>query len=248
MSARPPSSLLPKGVTIRRDAGLFGYERALARSGLTPVAGADEAGRGACAGPLVTAAVVLPEGRRGQVPGLADSKLLSPDVREEVYAEVVARAVAWSTVVVPPDQVDRQGVHRCNIAALRRAVARLDLRPEYALTDGFPVGGLGVPALAIWKGDRVSASIAAASVVAKVTRDRIMVELDARHPAYGFAVHKGYVTPEHRSRLTRHGPCPDHRYSFVTVVRAAGLAPLPGTRLVDNGEVEDEAEVCWQIA
>jgi len=212
---------LPRGATVRRDAGLYGYERALARVGLAPVAGADEAGRGACAGPLVAAAVVLPDGRRGQVPGLADSKLLTPVAREDVYAEVVERAVAWSVVVVPAAEIDALGLHRCNVAALRRSLVRLGVVPSYVLTDGFPVAGLGVPGLAVWKGDRVAACIAAASVVAKVTRDRMLCELDGAYPGYGFAGHKGYVTPEHQAALRRLGPCAEHRRSYVNV-RAAG--------------------------
>jgi ribonuclease HII len=202
---------------VRKDAGIWGYERALHRRGFRHVAGADEAGRGACAGPLVAAAVVLPEGRRGQVPGLADSKLLTEPARERVYAQVVRRALAWSVVVVDCDEVDRVGLHRCNVQALRRALALLDPAPDYVLTDGFPVGGLGVPGLAVWKGDRVAACIAAASVVAKVTRDRIMVELDEHFPAYGFRAHKGYSTPEHQAALAAHGPCEQHRFSYVNV-------------------------------
>jgi len=226
---------LPRGVAVRRDAGLYGYERALARAGLTPVAGADEAGRGACAGPLVVAACVLPEGRRGQVPGLADSKLLSPAVREEVYAEVVARALSWSAVVIPAGEVDRIGLHRSNIAGMRRAVARLTVRPAYVLTDGFPVTGFGAPGLAVWKGDRVAACIAAASVVAKVTRDRLMIEMHERFPAYDFARHKGYVTPEHQAALHRHGPCGEHRFSYVNVGRALAGLPLEDNVLDDRG-------------
>src|SRR5699024_4785954 len=124
-------------------------------------------GRGACAGPLVAAAVVLPEGSRGKVPGLADSKLLTPRQREECYAEVVARAATWSVVVMSSADCDRLGMHVVNIEALRRALARLSVRPGFVLSDGFPVDGLATPGLAVWKGDRVSASIAAASVVAK---------------------------------------------------------------------------------
>jgi ribonuclease HII len=207
--------------TIRRDAGLYGYERALARRGLCPVAGADEAGRGACAGPLVVGAVILPEGKRGQVPGLADSKLLTPAARERVYAQVVKRALAWTAVVIPAPEVDRCGLHVSNVTGMRRALARLSVSPSYVLTDGFPVPGLDVPGLAVWKGDRVAACIAAASVVAKVTRDRIMVEMHGRWPAYAFDEHKGYVTPEHQEALRVHGPCPEHRYSYVNVRRAS---------------------------
>jgi ribonuclease HII len=205
------------GTTVRRDAGLYGYERALARRGLTPVAGADEAGRGACAGPLVVAAVVLLAGARGQVPELADSKLLTPLARERVYAQVVRRAAAWSAVVIPPQEVDRIGLHVANVTGMRRALAQLSVAPSYVLTDGFPVPGLDVPGLAVWKGDRVAACIAAASVVAKVTRDRLMVALHEQFPAYDFATHKGYCTPEHQVALLANGPCPEHRFSYVNV-------------------------------
>lgn len=207
--------------TIRKSAGLYGYERALARLGLAPVAGADEAGRGACAGPLVAAAAVLRGGKRGEVPGLADSKLLTPQSRERVYGEVVRRTAAWSVVVVPPADVDRAGLHVANIEAMRRALAKLECTPAYVLTDGFPVAGLGVPGLAMWKGDQMAACIAAASVIAKVTRDRIMVELHEQYPQYDFVNHKGYVTQDHQEALDRHGPSPVHRRSYANVVRAA---------------------------
>jgi ribonuclease HII len=216
-------STLPRGMTVRRDAGLYGYERALRRADLDPIAGVDEAGRGACAGPLVAAAVVLPEGRRGEVPGLADSKLLTAPARERCYHQVLRRALAWSVVVVEPEECDRVGMHVANVEALRRALARLDVRPSYVLTDGFPVDGLEVPGLAVWKGDRVAACIAAASVVAKVTRDRMMDELDEVYPEYDFATHKGYVTSGHEAALTEHGPCPVHRRRFVNVRRAEGV-------------------------
>jgi ribonuclease HII len=206
---------LPKGSTIRRDAGLYGYERALRRAGLAPIAGVDEAGRGACAGPLVAAAAILPEGSAGIVPGLADSKLLSAKAREACYQQVVRRAVAWAVVVVDSARCDELGMHVANVAALRRSLARLEVRPRYVLTDGFPVDGL-----AMWKGDRVAACISAASVLAKVTRDRIMCELHREFPAYHFDVHKGYCTKEHQEALARSGPCPVHRRRFVNVRRA----------------------------
>ena len=215
---------LPRGTTVRKDAGLYGYERALRRVGLDPVAGVDEAGRGACAGPLVAAAVVLPDGRRGQVPGLADSKLLTPLARERAYAEVLRRALSWSVVVVEPGECDRLGMHVANVQALRRCVQKLDVRPHYVLSDGFPVDGLEVPALAMWKGDRVAACISAASVVAKVTRDRIMTRLHVDYPVYDFETHKGYITPTHASALEQHGPCDIHRRRFVNVRRAMSLA------------------------
>ena len=207
---RPPA--------VRRDAGLWGFERALRRQGFEVIAGADEAGRGAFAGPLVAAAVVLPDGKRGVVPGLADSKLLTPKARDRAYAQVVRRAASWSVVVVECTEIDAIGLHRCNVAALRRALALLDPAPDYVLTDGFPVRGLGTPGLAMWKGDQVAACIAAASVVAKVTRDRIMERMHDDWPAYGFLRHKGYRTREHYDALREHGPCPQHRRSFRGVV------------------------------
>jgi ribonuclease HII len=213
---------LPRGLAVRRDAGLYGYERALRRAGLEPVAGVDEAGRGACAGPLVAGAVILPDGRRGQVPGLADSKLLTAKARERCYQEVLDRATAWSVVVIDSEECDRLGMHVANLEALRRAIALLDVRPSYVLTDGFPVDGLGAPGLAVWKGDRVAACIAAASVVAKVTRDRIMTGLHESYPLYDFATHKGYITATHTEALERHGPCPIHRRRFVNVRRVEG--------------------------
>lgn len=209
--------MMPQSPRIRRNAGLYAYERALARRGFWPVAGADEAGRGACAGPLVVAAAVLPTGRRGRVPGLTDSKLLTPAAREEVYAEVVRRALSWSVVTVSPAEVDRRGVHVCNLGGMRRAFAQLSPTPAYVLTDGFPVHGLTPPGLAIRRGDRVAACVAAASIIAKVSRDRMMRELHERFPDYGFAAHKGYVTPEHSTALAVHGPCPEHRFSYVNV-------------------------------
>jgi ribonuclease HII len=231
-------SALPRGSTVRRDAGLYGYERALRRAGIDPIAGVDEAGRGACAGPLVAGAAILPAGKAGIVPGLADSKLLTEKARERCYDQIVRRALAWSVVVIESEECDRLGMHVANVEALRRAVALLELPPAYVLTDGFPVDGLGVPGLAVWKGDRVAACISAASVLAKVTRDRIMVGLDAEWPAYDFKTHKGYITDVHAAALTEHGPSPVHRWRFVNVRRAAGLEALPS----GENEVAVDAE------
>jgi len=231
-------SALPRGSTVRRDAGLYGYERALRRHGIEPIAGVDEAGRGACAGPLVAGAAILPAGKAGIIPGLADSKLLTEKARERCYAQVVRRALSWSVVVIGPEECDRLGMHVANVEALRRAVALLDVPPAYVLTDGFPVDGLGVPGLAVWKGDRVAACIAAASVIAKVTRDRIMCELDADFPEYDFKTHKGYITDVHAAALAEHRPSPVHRMRFVNVRRAAGLEPMaPGAEVPEESSV-----------
>ncbi len=165
----------------------------------------------------MVAAVIL----RKQVDGLADSKLLTPQVRERLYEQII-RVSHVGIVIIPSGEIDAKGLHKCNVSGMRRAVAQLPCDPEYILTDGFPVPGLPAPSLAVWKGDQVAACVAAASIVAKVTRDRLMVTLDERYPLYGFAEHKGYVTPGHRLALETHGPCPDHRFSFVTVARGMG--------------------------
>jgi ribonuclease HII len=217
----------PRPSVVRRDSGLYGYERALARRGFTPVAGVDEAGRGACAGPLVVASVVL--GR--DIDGLSDSKLLTEAVRERLYDRIVATARSVSVVSISPEEVDARGLHKCNVAGMRRAVAGLGIDPGYILVDGFPVAGLPAPSLAVWKGDQVAACVAAASIVAKVTRDRMMHELDEIYPQYGFAVHKGYVTPGHQRALALHGPSPHHRFSFVTVARVTRGSEIPDVSL-----------------
>jgi ribonuclease HII len=206
-------------VVVRRDSGLYGYERALKRVGFDPVAGADEAGRGACAGPLVAAAAILSDAKSKQISGLRDSKLLSPAQRDRCYAEITAKAIAWAVVAIEPEDCDAMGMHVANVAALRRALLRLDVAPEFVLTDGFSVDGLGVPGLAIWKGDRVAACVAAASVIAKVTRDRLMCKLHERFPEYAFDIHKGYCTELHQERLDRLGPCATHRMRFENVSR-----------------------------
>jgi ribonuclease HII len=211
--------------TPRRDAGLAAYEHALARAGLAPVAGVDEAGRGACAGPLVVAAVVLDRAAIKRVGGLADSKLLSPAAREDAYGRIAAHALDLHVTTISHTEIDALGLHVCNVEGMRRACAGLTRRPAYVLTDGFPVQGLGTPALAMWKGDRVAASVAAASIVAKVTRDRMMCDLDERYPEYGFCRHKGYVTGEHLRALAEHGPSPVHRRSFRCV---PGDQPVEG--------------------
>jgi ribonuclease HII len=225
-----PVSTLGSGevpaVKVRRDSGLYGYERALGRVGLAPVAGADEAGRGACAGPLVAAAAILSDARHRQIKGLNDSKLLTALQRERLYAEITDKAVAWSVVAVEPEECDRLGMHVANVMALRRALLRLEVPPTYALTDGFPVDGLGVPGLAVWKGDRVAACVSAASIIAKVTRDRLMCELDAVYPEYAFAVHKGYCTPLHQERLDAYGPSATHRMRFDNVARTTRVEPM----------------------
>ncbi|MDO4783674.1 MAG: ribonuclease HII [Propionibacteriaceae bacterium] len=203
----------------RLGRGLYALERALSRAGLGPVAGADEAGRGACAGPLVAAAVVLKPGRAGVIDGLNDSKLLTPRSRERLYDLIVDRADAVAWVRVEPRECDELGMHVADIQAMRRAVSRLAVRPGFVLTDGFGVDGLATPGLGVWKGDRVAACVAAASIIAKVTRDRIMADYGARYQGFDFAGHKGYCTAAHQRELENHGPSDIHRLSFDNVAR-----------------------------
>jgi ribonuclease HII len=198
-------------------------ENALRKTGIRWIAGIDEAGRGPLAGPVVAAAVILPERFRHAL--LDDSKKLTHEQREEVHAVLIAHAdIRWAVAVVEHIEIDRINILRASHEAMRRAVQALPELPEHALIDGLPVRPFPVPHTAIVKGDGKSKSIAAASVMAKVTRDRIMVGMDAEYPSYGFAQHKGYCTELHLERLKLHGPCPIHRRTFLPV--AEQLLPL----------------------
>jgi ribonuclease HII len=190
----------------------LGIEQGLRAQGFGLIAGADEVGRGALAGPLFAAAVILPSD--AAIDGLRDSKLCTPEERERLAVEIKRLALAISLVRITPSMIDKRGLHKSNLVALRRALARLSPRPEYALTDGFPVARSPMPVLGVKKGDVVSPSIAAASIVAKVARDRAMVRLHRKFPVYGFRSNKGYGTASHREALKRHGPSPVHRMSF----------------------------------
>lgn len=220
---------LPNRVQTRRVTaaapGLRRYEDLATRCGFTNIAGVDEAGRGAGAGPLVVAAVILGEG--ASIPGLRDSKLLTPTAREELNQRVLAEAKAVAIVVVAVAEIDRVGVYVADVVGMRRAVARLSVHADFAITDGFGPPGLPMSGLAVWKGDRVCASVAAAGIVAKVTRDLLMTSHDRQYPEYGFAVHKGYLTPQHTDRLDALGPCAIHRRSFAPVRRALLETALP---------------------
>lgn len=201
-------------------------ERALRKNGATIIAGCDEAGRGAWAGPLVAAAVVLPKNVR--LPGVRDSKLLTERMRERLYDVIVNKALAWNIAVLSVKRVDRHGVHKANLAALCQAVRELSVSVDphiknfcvgvdHALIDAFHVESMPCPSTSVLHGDRNVLSIAAASVLAKVTRDRIMIALHKRFPQYGFDRHKGYGTPEHQRALERFGPSPLHRRSFAPI-------------------------------
>lgn len=190
-------------------------EARLAGEGTT-VAGVDEAGRGPLAGPVVAAAVVLAGG--GRWSGLNDSKQMTPDVRERIFARVLAEARAFSWAVIGPRAIDRLNIRRASLRAMGKAVTNLRVHPDLVLVDGDSlIPGVTLPQQAIIAGDARMLSIAAASVVAKVVRDRIMERLDRVYPQYGFARHKGYGTPEHLQILGARGPCALHRYSYSPV-------------------------------
>ncbi|CAM5770903.1 MULTISPECIES: ribonuclease HII [Bosea] len=183
--------------------------------GLWPLAGIDEVGRGPLAGPVVVAAVILDPAR---VPaGLDDSKKLPAPIREELFGEIMERALAVSVASATASEIDTVNIRQATLLAMRRAVAGLPLPPLHVLVDGNDPPVLACGCEAIIQGDGQVASIAAASIVAKVTRDRMMARLCRHYPAYGFSDHAGYATPRHRRAIAEHGPCPEHRYSFAPV-------------------------------
>lgn len=182
------------------------------------VAGVDEAGRGPLAGPVVAAAVILDELQ--PIKGLADSKVLSPRKRERLYDEIRARALCCSIASASAEEIDQINILQATMLAMKRAVEGLRILPHRVVVDGNRVPQLRVPVEALVKGDALLPAISAASILAKVTRDRLCDALHAEHPAYGFAAHKGYPTPEHLAALRTHGPCPEHRRSFAPVREA----------------------------
>ncbi len=194
-------------------------EQSLIDAGLSPIAGVDEAGRGACAGPLVIASVILKDLNSPKLLKLRDSKELTEKQREELFPIIHEEALSISVIKVSPGDIDRRGVHAANLDGMRRAVQGLDVAPNYVLTDGYAIEGMVTPSLAIWKGDQVAPSISAASVIAKVTRDRIMVELEERYPGYGLAKHKGYITAAHTKALESLGVTDIHRKSYANVAK-----------------------------
>jgi ribonuclease HII len=187
-------------------------EDALGRVGFVHVAGVDEVGRGCLAGPVVAAAVILHPGPT--IRGLADSKLVPPAEREQLNEIIRGGAIAWAVAEVGPADIDRIAIHRASLESMRRAVLRLSPQPDIVLVDAFRIPGLAVAQRGIIHGDRLCASIAAASIVAKVHRDRLMVALHEQDGRYGYARHKGYATPEHLAAVERFGYSVHHRRSF----------------------------------
>lgn len=199
--------------TLERRAWADGHEL---------VAGVDEAGRGALAGPVVAAAVILPA--KSRIPHVTDSKLLAPDDRAALWERITAEAITWAVGVVEADAIDRINILRATHRAMHEALAALEPAPALVLVDGLPLPGSGFTQRNVIGGDRRSYTIAAASIIAKVTRDRIMCELGDAYPQYGFAEHKGYATPPHLQALRQHGPCPVHRMSFAPCRECSQLA------------------------
>lgn len=198
------------------------HEEALRKCGVKIVAGIDEAGRGPLAGPVTAAAVVLPDGFSHE--SLNDSKKLSASKREAIYEELVNdQQIVWAVAIAHSEEIDRTNILQATHAAMARAALALSRKPEHALIDGLPVRDFPLPHTAIVKGDSLSLSIAAASVIAKVTRDRLMCQWDAKYPMYGFAKHKGYGTALHLEKLRAHGPCEIHRKSFLPCSEQLGL-------------------------
>jgi ribonuclease HII len=215
-----------RAAETRRLGRLLARRRALLAAGARVVAGVDEVGVGPLAGPVVAAAVVLPA--RVDLPGLDDSKRLSRAARERLARAIRAQAVALALAEVWPEEIDAADVLRAAREAMRRAIAALPMRPDHALVDGRPVPDLGCAQTALVGGDARDASIAAASIVAKVHRDALMRAQDALHPGYGFARHMGYATARHLAALRRLGPSPIHRRSFAPVEAAGARRPAPG--------------------
>jgi ribonuclease HII len=197
---------------MRRVEATRDVEDALRRSGFVHIAGVDEVGRGCLAGPVVAAAVVLDPDRH--IAGLSDSKVVPPAERERLAARIRAESVAWAVAEVGPADIDALAIHRASLEAMRRAVVRLAPQPDAVLVDAFTIPGLTVAQRGIVHGDRLCASIAAASIVAKVHRDRMMTALHDEDDRYGYARHKGYATPEHLAALARFGYSAHHRRSF----------------------------------
>lgn len=205
---------------MRRLKQLRTYEVALDKAGLGPVAGIDEAGRGACFGPITIAACVLPPQPIAALEGLTDSKKLTPKRREQLYEVVVDKALAHAVVHISAADIDRRGIQNANLDGARRAIATLDIAPGYVLVDAFYVPGLTSPQLPVIGGDYTARCIAAASVLAKVSRDRLVTEMGDRYPGYGVDKHKGYSTRAHMDAVRRHGASAEHRYTYANVAAA----------------------------
>lgn len=194
-------------------------DKKLQKSGIKRIAGVDEAGRGACAGPLVVAAVILADLENSSLEEVRDSKELSPAKREKLFPQILDNSISYSIIEISPFEIDEKGLHKCNIEGMRRAINSLSVQPDYVLTDGYEVPGLSIANLAVWKGDQVALSISAASIIAKVHRDRLMTELDRDFPGYQLSEHKGYATAAHDTALRELGVSSIHRRSYSNIAK-----------------------------
>ena len=192
-------------------------EEKLIAAGISHIAGVDEAGRGACAGPLVVAAVILRDPQDSILSEVRDSKELTSHKREELFKIIITASTTYAIIEIPPEEIDAIGLHKSNLEGMRRAISALKIEPQYVLTDGYSIEGLSVPSLAVWKGDQVAITISAASILAKVYRDRVMDMYDDKYPGYGFASHKGYVTRSHQKSLSQLGVSELHRRSYANI-------------------------------
>ena len=197
------------------NVNMYAYEEELIDDGINLIAGVDEAGRGPIAGPVVIASCILPVNYR--IPGLNDSKQLSKKKREELYKEIVKHAISYKVIFVSAEEVDNSNIYTATQEAMKQSLLQLSVKPEYALIDFMPIKDIDIPTKSITHGDALSASIAAAGILAKVTRDEYMAKMDIKYPNYGFKHNMGYATKMHMESLEKYGPCPIHRKSFYPV-------------------------------
>lgn len=213
---------------------MYKYEEELIDEGINLIAGVDEAGRGPIAGPVVIAACILPINYR--IPGLNDSKQLSKKKREALYKEIIKHAVSYKIVFVSAEEVDNSNIYSVTQEAMKEALLGLEVKPEYALIDFMPIKDIDIPTKSITHGDALSASIAAASILAKVTRDEYMAKMDVKYPNYGFKHNMGYATKMHMESLEKHGPCAIHRKTFYPVSKYFSETEQLSFELFDDEE------------
>lgn len=217
------TKIVPSAEFLEANDDLFAYERFGYAQGKQVIAGVDEVGRGPLAGPVVVAAVILPADVA--IVGLNDSKKLSEKKREQLYEQIQQQAVAISIIEKTAQEIDASNIYKITQIAMYEAIAQLAITPDYVLIDAMPLPALTIDHSSIIKGDATSQSIAAASIIAKVTRDRMMVAASQTYPGYGFEKHKGYGTKQHLAALNTHGACPLHRQSFAPVAKLAAQQP-----------------------
>ena len=213
---------------------MYKYEEELQDDGINLIAGVDEAGRGPWAGPVVVAACILPPTSR--IDGLNDSKQLSKKKRETLYKEIIKQAIACKIIFVSAQEVDESNIYTATQEAMKKALLGLEVKPEYALIDFMPVKDIDIPTKSITHGDALSASIAAASILAKVTRDDYMAKMDVKYPNYGFKHNMGYATKMHMESLEKFGPCPIHRKTFYPVSKYFADSEQLSFELFDSEE------------